>query len=53
MKLFHKTVVTKTGRSGVVIEVVLFRRDETLGYGLKDKHGKVFYVPQEDIVKIV
>ena len=46
---FHKTVSTKDGRTGKVVEIVLFRRDETIGYGLKDEHGKVFYVGKSDI----
>jgi hypothetical protein len=47
--MMNKIVRTKDGRIGRVVEIVLFRRSETVGYGIKEKNGKTFYVGSEDL----
>jgi hypothetical protein len=46
---FGQVLTALDGRTGKVVEVTLFRREESLAYGLRDKTGHVFYVSESQI----
>ena len=38
---------------GKIKEIVLFRSDESIGYGVVGRKGKMLYVPEEGVQKLV